>query len=278
MINMSIDLDNLLPLLTCPKHSSNKIIQYENQLKCNLCGITVGIIITRSPVKINFLNDFNSGLLKGTMPVVEVKKYTNWKSENIKFLLEMKIKNGIVVDLGSGVGVFHSSLDLRSLINIDFTNYPITNLISNLDDGIPLSSESVDSIIMANILEHLQETKVVNEAYRILKKNGHLYITIPFLLDVHQPPYDFHRYTYIYLTNLLVRQGFEIELIQPSRDFGTFQTLAEHYYRFIIDKGSLPAKLLWQFQKIINWLLKNTVQINQRLEFTGGYMISAIKK
>jgi ubiquinone/menaquinone biosynthesis C-methylase UbiE len=65
---------------------------------------------------------------------------------------------------------------------------------------------------MANILEHLQETKVVNEAYRILKKNGHLYITIPFLLDVHQPPYDFHRYTYIYLTNLLVRQGFEIEL------------------------------------------------------------------
>jgi hypothetical protein len=76
----------------------------------------------------------------------------------------------------------------------------------------------------------------------------------------------------------LVREGFEIELIKPSGDFGTFQTLAEHYYRFNIDEGSLPAKLLWQFQKVINWILKNTVQINHRLEFTGGYMISAIKK
>ena len=84
--------------------------------------------------------------------------------------------------------------------------------------------------------------------------------------------------THIYLTNLLQKSGFEITLIRPSGDFGTFQVLAEHYFRFKIDQGSFIAKLLWQNQKIINWFMKNMVQVSNRLEYTGGYMISAIKR
>lgn len=220
-----------------------------------------------------------SGLLKVSTPSEKAStKLTNWKTENLQFLLEMKIKTGIVADIGSGAGVFHSFLDLPQVINLDFTNFPVTNLITDLNSDIPLDTKSIDSIIMTNILEHLQDTKVIKESYRILKKGGSLYITVPFLLDVHQIPYDYHRYTYLYLTILLQREGFEIEILKPSGDFGTFQTLSEHFYRFLIDKGSLNAKLLWQFQKIINFLLKKFVTVNFRKDFTGGYMIKATKQ
>ena len=274
----NLNFDELLKILTCSKHSSNKLNLIANQLLCTLCNGKVADVVSRSPVKIDFLDNFQSNLLTGSESSVTVKKFTNWKTENLNFLLEMKINTGITVDIGSGAGVFHPYLSLPTQINIDFTNYSSTNLISNLENDIPLSSKSVDSVIMANVLEHLQESKVIEEAYRILKINGRLLITIPFLLDVHQAPYDFHRYTHIYLTNLLQKSGFEITLIRPSGDFGTFQVLAEHYFRFKIDQGSFIAKLLWQNQKIINWFLKNTVQVSHRLEYTGGYMISAIKR
>jgi hypothetical protein len=60
---------------------------------------------------------------------------------------------------------------------------------------------------MTNLLEHLYDVKVIAEANRLLKKGSRLYITVPFLLDVHQKPYDYHRYTYLYLQQKLEKEG-----------------------------------------------------------------------
>jgi hypothetical protein len=79
------------------------------------------------------------------------------------------------------------------------------------------------------------------------------------------------------LQKKLKEEGFEIEYLKPSGDFGTFQTLIEHYYRYPIHMGNLVAKLLWQIQKIINYLLKKFVPTNLRNDFTGGYMLSLKK-
>ena len=278
MVKTSLDFEQLLTILTCPMHSSNLVVLNKNDLECSICDTVIGVVICKSPIKIDYLNNFVSGLLKvSTTSETASKKLTNWKTENLNFLLDMRIKPGIIADIGSGSGVFHTFLSLSQVIYIDFTNFRVTNLITDLNNDIPLDKESVDSIIMTNILEHLQDTKVIKESFRILKKGGNLYITVPFLLDVHQIPYDYHRYTYLYLTILLQREGFKIEVLKPSGDFGTFQTLVEHYYRFLIDKGSLNTKLLWQFQKIINFLLRKFVAVNFRKDFTGGYMIHARK-
>ncbi len=181
------------------------------------------------------------------------------------------------LDIGAGDSPFNNYLNSLKLISIDFTRYPDINIICDLNDNIPIASESIDYIIMTNLLEHLYDLRVINEAHRLLKKDGNLYITVPFLLDVHQAPYDYHRYTYLYLEKKLKEQGFKIEYIKPSGDFGTFQTLVEHYYAYPIHQGNLVAKLLWQFQKTINHLLKKYVPNNFRNDFTGGYMLSAKK-
>jgi SAM-dependent methyltransferase len=219
-----------------------------------------------------------SNLLNNSRIGVDSVYWSNWRKENLKFLLSRKInKDSLGLDIGAGDALFHPFLKLENLISIDFTNYSDINVICDLNLDIPFKSESFDFILMTNLLEHLYDSRVLKEAFRLLKKGSNLHITVPFLLDVHQIPYDFHRYTYLYLTRILKSEGFEIEHLSSSGDFGTFQTLVEHYYRFPIHNGNLNAKIIWQLQKVIIFLLKRLVPVNYRLDYTGGYFITAKK-
>ena len=266
----------------CPKHQTDLLfLKNINEIVCNKCvGGGSFKVLNSDPVKIDFNNNLSSGLIMDSIEKrSDSKNWSNWRNENLNFLLGRNIdKDSIGLDIGAGDAAFHPFLKLDKLISIDFTNYSGINIISDLNFGIPFTSESFDFILMTNLLEHLYSDRVITEANRLLKKGSRLYITVPFLLDVHQKPYDYHRYTYLYLEKKLSEEGFEIENFTASGDFGTFQTLVEHYYRFKLDNKSLAAKILWQAQKIINMLLKKHVPVHFRNDFTGGYMIQAKKK
>ena len=219
-------------------------------------------VLNSNPAKIDFNNNFSSGLLTDSSEKDSDTRYwTNWRKENLEFLLSRNInKDSLGLDIGAGDALFHPFLKLENLVSIDFTDYSGINVICDLNLNTPFVSKSFDFILMTNLLEHLYDDRVIAEAYRLLKKGSRLYVTVPFLIDVHQEPYDYHRYTYLYLEKKLIQEGFEIENFSPSGDFGTFQTLIEHYFRFKIDSGSITAKILWQIQKIINVLLKKMYQ------------------
>ena len=235
-----------------------------------------GKVLETFPVKIDFIDDFTSELPINTGK--KTKKWTNWRKENLAFLLSRNInKNLLGLDIGAGSSPFSSFLILPNLISIDFTRYPGINIVCDLNDKIPIKSESIDYVIMTNLIEHLYDLRIISEANRLLKKGGNLYITCPLLLDVHQAPYDYHRYTNFYLEKKLKEEGFEIEYFTPLGDFWTFQTLVQNYYRYPIQKGNLVAKFLWRVQKVINYLLKKFVQSNLRTDYTLGYMLSAKK-
>ena len=273
----AVNADNLLANLICPKHPSNELSLDVTNLECTQCSGVIAIVKNFKPLKVDFTCGFDSGLLTNHNHFGDVSKWTNWRRENLEFLLKMNIKSGRVLDIGAGPGDFHPFLNLNEIISIDFTDYHNTNIITDLNFNIPIKSECIDSIIMTNLLEHLPDTKVLKESYRVLKNGSNIYITVPFMLDVHQIPYDYHRYTYLYLTKILQDEGFNVDQISSSGDFGTFQTLVEHYFRFPISQGSLTAKTLWQFQKAINYLLKKLITVNYRMDYTGGYMIKATK-
>ncbi len=278
-----ISISELVSLLVCPKHQTDLLfLKDTNEIICNKCVGGEGSfkVLNSDPVKIDFNNNFSSGLLTDSSKKdSDTRNWTNWRKENLKFLLSRNIdKDSLGLDIGAGDALFHPFLKLEKLVSIDFTDYSGINVICDLNLNIPFMSESFDFILMTNLLEHLYDDRVIAEAYRLLKKGSRLYITVPFLLDVHQKPYDYHRYTYLYLEKKLSHEGFEIENFSPSGDFGTFQTLVEHYFRFKIGSGSITAKILWQIQKIINVLLKKNVLVHFRNDFTGGYMIQAKKK
>jgi hypothetical protein len=96
-------------------------------------------------------------------------------------------------------------------------------------------------------------------------------------MPTHQEPYDFFRYTNFCLVRLLEDYGFLINKIQAADDFSTFLSLNERFFRYHIHKKNYLAKILWQLQKLIHLILDRLLVKSNRMEYTLGYMIEAIK-
>jgi SAM-dependent methyltransferase len=61
---------------------------------------------------------------------------------------------------------------------------------------LPFQDNSIDSLIYQAVLEHVQDPRrVIDEATRVLKPGGYLYLEVPFLQGFHADPHDYQRYT-----------------------------------------------------------------------------------
>jgi SAM-dependent methyltransferase len=82
---------------------------------------------------------------------------------------------------------------------------------------IPLDNETVDTIVMTEVLEYLEHPEtVLTEIYRLLSQNGVCIISVPFLHPVHGDwQLDRQRWTSVRLEELFRDAGFEEISIQP---------------------------------------------------------------
>jgi len=73
---------------------------------------------------------------------------------------------------------------------------------------LPVKGSSIDHVLALEVMEHIRSPeKVVQEAYRVLKKNGTLIISVPFMYPLHDEPYDFRRWTRHGLKELIEGSG-----------------------------------------------------------------------
>lgn len=79
---------------------------------------------------------------------------------------------------------------------------------------LPFADQSFQTVLLTEVLEHCPEPQLVlNEIFRVLPENGHLFITVPFLWPLHEVPHDAYRYTPFTLQRLLNGAGFkEVEI------------------------------------------------------------------
>ena len=127
---------------------------------------------------------------------------------------------GNFLDVGCG------KMPYKSLIleNQQITNYIGLDIETARDYGdgvkpdifwtsegkIPIAAESVQSAMATEVLEHCPDPQaVVNEVYRVLDKNAIFFLTVPFLWNLHEVPYDEHRYTPFALQRILQNAGFQ---------------------------------------------------------------------
>ncbi|WP_326909994.1 class I SAM-dependent methyltransferase [Sedimentibacter sp. MB31-C6] len=135
------------------------------------------------------------------------KTYAEWQYEKgidtIKFYLKHTnlddmFKDKVVLDIGCGAGgktVFYASQGVKKIIGVEILGkykkeaedlaikYKMENkfefVCSDASDT-PFEDETFDTIIMNDAMEHVDEPeKVLKECYRILKKNGKLYLNFP---------------------------------------------------------------------------------------------------
>lgn len=163
----------------------------------------------------------------------------------------------IVLDAGAGDPNFQVRVPGHTYYTVDLGvgdegwDYSGIDIIGNLEN-IPVADDSVDIVIMTQVLEHMSEPfQVVSEVARVLKKGGKSIITLPQEFFMHQEPYDFFRYTKHGIEYLVDKAGLEVEFIEPIG--GYFRHLAYELSRlefFLIPR--IDNKIL----KIIRWPFK----------------------
>lgn len=81
------------------------------------------------------------------------------------------------------------------IVGIDIYPSKTTNIIADAH-YLPFAKSSFDGVWIQAVLEHVVNPQiVVSEIERVLKKDGVVYAETPFMQQVHEGAYDFHRFT-----------------------------------------------------------------------------------
>ncbi len=134
--------------------------------------------------------------------------------------------NGRVLDVG-GKKTGRRGSFVPPLENVESWEYLNSDEATKPDyccgaEKIPLENESVDTVIMTEVLEYLPEPKkVFSEIYRILSVKGHALVSVPFLNPVHGDHWaDRARYTALMLKEIIEPVGFSISTLEPMGSVG----------------------------------------------------------
>lgn len=142
---------------------------------------------------------------------------------------------GNLVDIGCGRMPYRRELEplVTSYTGVDHPQvsklYKSSKKPEVLADAkkLPFKDNSFDIALLLQVLEHVDyPDKAIKEAARILKPNGILIISIPFLYPLHDMPYDFGRYTETALKNFINRAALHIVQIKPQGRFFDFWLLS----------------------------------------------------
>lgn len=131
--------------------------------------------------------------------------------------------------------------------------------------SLPYPNESYDCHISFETLEHINNPfKYFEEATRVVKRDGLILVTVPFLFRMHggEPDHkgDFFRYTYGYFYEISERNNLEIVHLYNNTGFGTtFAQMANQWLIMRIKEGSLILKIFLVLICPIVFLINNLV-------------------
>lgn len=144
---------------------------------------------------------------------------------------------GKVLDVGCGRKPYRDLFTCDSYIGMDIEQSGHSHVNEDIDvfyDGniFPFEDRSFDNIITNQVFEHVfNPEQFMGEISRVVKDGGHLLITVPFVWDEHEQPYDFARYSSFGLTSILKRHGFEIvSYTKSANDFSVIAQLTVLFF------------------------------------------------
>ncbi|MFW5891677.1 MAG: class I SAM-dependent methyltransferase [bacterium] len=186
-------------------------------------------------------------------------RYYNRKIINEK----INIIHGVVYDLGCGSKPYQCLIEKYSdqYIGVDWgntTHEKVMDVNADLNEKLPIDNHVADAVISFQVMEHLNNPeKFLEEAYRILKKDGIIFLTVPFQHQVHEMPYDYYRYTEFGLKYLFEKTGFSDITIEGAGGFWITiaNKISYHSTRWV--KG---PKFIRNILRIILFLFRFAIQ------------------
>lgn len=173
------------------------------------------------------------------IPGIFINPYYFARKELHKNISELapQIK-GKVLDIGCGVKPYKSLCNASEYLGLEIDS-ELNRKSKNADffyDGhkMPFENATFDGILANQVFEHVfNPREFLLEVNRILKTGGQFLITVPFVWDEHEQPYDFARYSSFGLVHCLKEAGFEIlEHRKSNNGIGLiFQLLNAYLYK-----------------------------------------------
>ncbi len=138
--------------------------------------------------------------------------------------------SGRLLDVGCGRKPYRElfSVNHYAGLEIDSATARARGVADHFYDGgrFPFDDASFESVLCNQVLEHVfNPEQFVGEIRRVLAPGGRLLLTVPFVWDEHEQPYDYARYSSFGLTHLLERQGMKV--IKSAKTLANASVLAQ---------------------------------------------------
>lgn len=197
-------------------------------------------------------------LLKKLRPFIFGGRQVSQRDALVRDFIARQTPGSSLLDAGAGPQRFKRYCAHLHYISQDFGQYlggddfagePLKEWDSRSCDilsdisAIPLSDNSIDSIICVEVFEHLpRPADALKEFSRLLRTGGRLLVTAPFNSQYHQVPYFFYSgFSSEFYRTYAAEFGLEIVRIVPIGDY--YESIAQELLRLPFLKSAIVLKL-----------------------------------
>jgi SAM-dependent methyltransferase len=162
--------------------------------------------------------------------------------------------SGRLLDVGCGSKPYRTLFSVDEYVGLDIDS-DIARDSNNADyyyDGnaFPFDDAAFDSVVCNQVLEHVfNPDAFLQEINRVLKPEGKLLLTVPFVWDEHEQPYDYARYSSFGLRALLEKNRFEVIVYKKIGGDASviFQLINAYLYKITINLPRTIRELITVF-------------------------------
>jgi SAM-dependent methyltransferase len=163
--------------------------------------------------------------------------------------------NGRLLDVGCGRKPYRELFLTNEYVGLEIDT-PENRANKQADffyngNSFPFADQDFNGAVCNQVLEHVFTPDLfLGEIHRVLKPGGLLLLTIPFVWDEHEQPWDYARYSSFGLKSLLSKNGFEVlEQQKINADVRVLFQLVNAYL----------FKVLWTRWSVVNLLICATI-------------------
>lgn len=161
--------------------------------------------------------------------------------------------NGKILDFGCGSKPYETAFSIcESYTGLDLEQSGHNHANSRIDvlyDGkvLPFSNQTFDKVVSFEVFEHIENPdESLEEIARVLKVDGELFISVPFIYGEHETPFDFQRWTSFGLVRLLEKHNFRVvRIVKLNPNLGVLaQFFSDQIFLRLNKQGSMKANFL----------------------------------
>lgn len=177
-------------------------------------------------------------------------QWSSWRVSNYEYLKENLAglkDDSTIIDLGAGQISYKKLItNFPNYIGVDFYPYEGVSVIADFTRELPFKDATADAVIISNVLEHIPTPELfLRECMRILKPGGKIIGTVPFVIKIHQEPYDFLRYTHFMLERLFKNADFiKVEIMPLGSPANTYAFAQNFLFGRLIKESRGISKIL----------------------------------